>query len=185
MILDMLICYPTAAADAAPELRAAAYAGQLERFPAWAIGDAIATCAREHCPSAGKLVAECESIMTPWVAHQAQVKKLLGARPIEPDDSDRLKVGEGLRDLTEEIRTNAAADAAKGDGWRKLPPAQWPQDVAERALDEAAAARGDLPAMRISPNLRAVLNAQNEARGEPILPVPDDELDEYARRVCR
>lgn len=173
VVEDMLLGYPTSATEQAPELRCRAYANVLGGFPIWAIDRAIRTLRSQYCPSAGALAQSCVSIVSPWIEESSQISRLLSARPVGPNDADRKRIADGLRDLADQMRQEEITRTIASGDLSKLPPKFIPQDVAAARVAEMEANPVQLPPM--SGALREVINKQNRAAGLPELPEIDEE----------
>ncbi len=167
LLKDMFYGYPTLAAGQAPELRARVYASQLASFPVWAVVRAIRTKAREHCPSAGLLVEECERIVAGLRAERSKIDKLLAS---EIDDKPRLATAaQRLAGVVDELRRK---DPDTGERVKVNERAE-----ALRALETLE--NEPISKVQLSPSLRALVSEQNVRAGMAPLPEPSD--DHHAR----
>lgn len=82
-------------------------------LPSWAIlraclqieGGEAEGASLDYRPSAPRLKAVAKEVMAPWLEELAQVRAVLSAKPLEPEDAEmRKRVGELLRGLAANLR---------------------------------------------------------------------------------
>lgn len=116
-IAEMLGAFP-AGSSGSEKAVVAKWLQVVSDLPAWAILQACATIEKgeadgvslDYRPSAPRLRSVARACMVPWLEEAAQVRKVLTAEALEPEDAAmRKRVGALLRDLASDLRGTARA----------------------------------------------------------------------------